>query len=435
LAISPSDYKLKVLVGIPFAGRYVPPEWSMALTSLIWPMNTRYAMTAVNCSRHPGGTLTREQAREKLVQIAIDSKAQYIWMLDDDTEPPPESIVKLIRALEEHPEMSAVGGIYPRRAVTCEPMVFLAPNMGAHWTWKAGQVFECAEIGTGCLLIRTSVFANLPKPWFRDINTADAFIEEGVATADDLADDVVRGAMTDDIYFCRKLTAHGGRILAHGGVLCRHWGRNGDYYEIPQDSYPFQSTLTLDKFDVRIRSALVIDGWMSPEELLWLAEKAEQSQNLLEIGSWKGRSARALAENTKGHLTCIDTWGPSGDVATAAEFAKGIAENKNNPDWLWDEFRINMIGLDNVGAIRKSSIEAVKDIPKDMRFDLIFIDGAHDAESVKADIRAWEPFLAPNGVLCGHDYDNLWPGVKDAVNLLFPNAKNPVGSIWVANPL
>lgn len=438
MPVQPSDYKLKLVIGIPFSGRYVPPEWALAVHSLILPMNTRSSMVGINCSRHPDGKLTREQARETLADIAIQSKSQYLLMLDDDTEPPPETVVRLLKVLDEHPECTAIGGIYPRRG-TGEPMVFLRPNMGCHWTWKVGDIFTSdeLEIGTGCLMIRTELFQRLPKPWFRDLNTIDEVAAAGMSHPDDKVDGVERGAMTDDIYFCRTIHRAfpfpAAQIWAHGGVICRHWGRNGDYYEIPRTSYPFASTQTLDKFDPRIRGALTIDGWMSPAELLWLADRAAEHSSIVEIGSWKGRSARCLAENTKGQLVCVDQWEVTPELAT--EFAAGQTTNGGNADWLYDEFRMNMIGIDNVGALRMSSLAAaVKASENGVRFDMVFIDGGHDYVSVWNDIQAWQGLVQPGGLLCGHDYSPQWPDVTKAVDELVPNRLLVEGTdIWYVN--
>ena len=49
--------------------------------------------------------------------------------------------------------------------------------------------------------------------------------------------------------------------------------------------------------------------------------------------------------------------------------------------------------------------------------DYLYIDGAHDYDSVLADIRAWWKVLEPNGVLSGHDFNHQ--GVHDAVLKVF----------------
>jgi len=51
------------------------------------------------------------------------------------------------------------------------------------------------------------------------------------------------------------------------------------------------------------------------------------------------------------------------------------------------------------------------------KFDLIFIDGLHDEESVDRDIHLWTPKVRKGGIICGHDYQNRrFPGVKKAVD-------------------
>jgi hypothetical protein len=66
--------------------------------------------------------------------------------------------------------------------------------------------------------------------------------------------------------------------------------------------------------------------------------------------------------------------------------------------------------------IRMPSVEAAKLFPAQAA-DFIYIDAAHDYESVQADIRAWWPALSREGILAGHDFDNhqLHAGVKRAV--------------------
>lgn len=75
----------------------------------------------------------------------------------------------------------------------------------------------------------------------------------------------------------------------------------------------------------------------------------------------------------------------------------------------------------------------------DAYFDLIFVDGDHTYDGVRADIEAWWPKLKPGAVMCGDDYSKARFGVKKAVddfawnkklNLTFAH-KIPEYPIWV----
>jgi hypothetical protein len=69
--------------------------------------------------------------------------------------------------------------------------------------------------------------------------------------------------------------------------------------------------------------------------------------------------------------------------------------------------------------LRHGSVEAAGFF-RDGSFDFIYIDGAHDYASVKADLEAWYPKLSPQGILAGHDWTDqgVHAGVKPAVTEL-----------------
>jgi predicted O-methyltransferase YrrM len=63
--------------------------------------------------------------------------------------------------------------------------------------------------------------------------------------------------------------------------------------------------------------------------------------------------------------------------------------------------------------------------------DLLYIDSAHDRESVIAEYRAWRPRLAPGAVVALDDYDHEdFPGIREAVAELHLTGER-LGSLFV----
>jgi len=186
---------------------------------------------------------------------------------------------------------------------------------------------------------------------------------------------------------------------------------------------------------MNIAKAQAIQGWMDDAELLWLAQQASTRHRIVEIGSWKGRSTRAMADNLPvgAVLYAVDTWGGSNNSLQQDELAK------NPPNWLFEQFCENMsddlLGVPElrVRPLRMTSAEAARCLSVEAPFDMIFIDAEHNYQDVKADIRLWLPLLSENGLLCGHDYVASWPGVVRAVDELFPKRRRHCQSIWSNN--
>jgi predicted O-methyltransferase YrrM len=175
---------------------------------------------------------------------------------------------------------------------------------------------------------------------------------------------------------------------------------------------------------MNIENAKKIFGWMPDNELAWLATYAAVYKNIVEIGSFMGRSTRALADNTHGIVTAVDTWAGSDE-----EQHRKLLEGKS-PDWLYEQFHSNMSGLNNVGWRRMPSLEAAAySKAHEDEFDFIFIDASHDYNNVKADILAWGPLLREGGTLAGHDFHSGAPGVIQAVDELLTGYKLHE-SIW-----
>lgn len=76
---------------------------------------------------------------------------------------------------------------------------------------------------------------------------------------------------------------------------------------------------------------------------------------------------------------------------------------------------------DQIVWINTSSLEATKYI-EDNSLDFVYIDGNHQYEFVKADIKAWLPKVKKGGILGGHDYTHPeTPAVKTVVDEIFLN--------------
>jgi hypothetical protein len=176
---------------------------------------------------------------------------------------------------------------------------------------------------------------------------------------------------------------------------------------------------------MNLERAEKIPGWIIESELQWLAEAASRHWNILEVGCWIGRSTRAMADNTKGLVTVVDTFLGSPEH-------REFLEDKPK-DWLWETFCANTDDLTNIQHWPMDSLTAARFIrltDPELRFDMIFLDAAHDYESVKQDILAWMPLLHPRGLLCGHDYGPNWPEVAKAVDELIPNVQLGANQIW-----
>jgi len=210
--------------------RWVPPEFTMALTLLQVPPGVSVAYFATK-------GVKRDEARNDLCEQARQAGAKFILMLDDDNPPPPDALTKLLYVMElSDPDVAVCGGIYVSKQSPPSPLVFQSEQSGPYWRWRIGEVFPCSAVATGSMMVRVAALDHIPQPWFKDITSLDEAHAHGWYL------DCLPGATVligDDMFFCRKVREAGYRILAHGGVLPAHWSQDGREYRIPEDSYPY----------------------------------------------------------------------------------------------------------------------------------------------------------------------------------------------------
>lgn len=181
---------------------------------------------------------------------------------------------------------------------------------------------------------------------------------------------------------------------------------------------------------MNVARAYTIQGWMSESELRFLAKLASESKLIVEAGCFKGRSTRAMADNTAGYIHAIDPWdGKYEGEDNARDDARQLLAT--DPDGIRKEFYINLF----------EHITSGKVIPHTEKFhhiwipntDMVFIDANHSYEMVKRDILHGIMLLSGGGILAGHDYRGEWPGVIRAVDEVFGRGIQTEDTIWWIN--
>lgn len=213
---------------VPWTDRPLPPELPLAFKGCAPPMNSN----TIYFETHRRNI---DDARNWFAEGAIQHNAKYMFMWDEDVLVPPHALRELCYVMDNWPKVGVIGGIYCLKTDRPEPLVFKSAGSGPYWDWKVGEVFECGAIGMGCTLIRTELFKDIEKPWFRTVDDLSSYL-----------DNVPAGEQwTEDIYFCKKVVeSKKWKIMAHGGLVMPHLDvKTGRRYELPPDSKPARHLL------------------------------------------------------------------------------------------------------------------------------------------------------------------------------------------------
>jgi predicted O-methyltransferase YrrM len=150
--------------------------------------------------------------------------------------------------------------------------------------------------------------------------------------------------------------------------------------------------------------------WTSTRYQIWIsifAKRHEQMTDILEVGSWEGRSAifflRYFDQCT---LTCIDTFSGSPRNKMDAKWTALAAQSEARFDANLAEFKPRCRKLKGTSFewLGRLAIEQSK-------FDMIYIDGSHHSIDVYADAAMSWPMLSRKGVMIFDDYE--WSEMPD----------------------
>lgn len=195
-----------------------------------------------------------------------------------------------------------------------------------------------------------------------------------------------------------------------------------------------------------------IPGWTPLDQLhslyMLALGTAHIEGDILEIGSWCGRSAvvLGLAASLCGNTTvyCVDLFPEKGDWIRNDDGSRSLRVQcgdqvygayHNQTVWqepferdilpIYERFSGTLEAFNHFVAAQKlegtvkpfrGNLSAfLSSRNKDLRLRLAFIDGDHGYDEVSSDIQTVEQFLAPGAWLCFDDAFTTYEGVDDAI--------------------
>ncbi len=145
----------------------------------------------------------------------------------------------------------------------------------------------------------------------------------------------------------------------------------------------------------------MVDDYPKPATLYTKKQFGNEPIKALEIGVAKGLNAKSMLETLNIHtLYLVDPY-------ISHEEHQSVMGSKD------DMLKRVEKWVNQVIFIHGTSDNAVADIPSDL--DFIYIDGNHSYNQVWRDLTHYRAKLNEGGILAGHDFTGVFPGVVLAV--------------------
>lgn len=151
-----------------------------------------------------------------------------------------------------------------------------------------------------------------------------------------------------------------------------------------------------------------VGGWLKLNEAQWLNHHAARTTAgcIVEIGSYRGRSAIALAKDSTVSVYCIDPH---------PTYVDGMGGSFGSKDKRMFIENIVKVGLhERISIVNFKSDQAAAGWTEPI--GLLWIDGDHSFDQTSRDILNWTPHLVGNGIVAIHDKSYI--EVKRALQIL-----------------
>lgn len=194
------------------AGEMIPAKVALSHWNLAFPPNNGV------CRILAQGMEVGDAYSTALEQILAHPELgqwEYVLTIEHDNMPPADGVVKLVEQLENHPELSCVGGLYFTKGEGGVAQIWGDPkdpvvNFRPQPPDLNGGLVECCGTGMGFNLFRLKMFKdeNLRKPWF--------------------VTQVKEGTSTQDLYFWADARKYGYRCAIDCSVKVGHYDASTD---------------------------------------------------------------------------------------------------------------------------------------------------------------------------------------------------------------
>jgi protein-L-isoaspartate O-methyltransferase len=343
---------------------------------------------------HQGGQLDYfAMLHDDVGPLAVGPEHYWLDMLIDELEANNLDVLSVVVAIKDRRGMTSMALQHPSE----EWLPYARLSM--YDVYQLPETFTADDLGKPLLLNTGCWVAKWNQEWARQVH----FSIEDRIVFNTACNRYQAQTVPEDWHLSKQFNSLGLKIGATRKIAVNHRGQ--------QDFANYIGPWGTDAFD---REAVQISpvpnafpsdiqGWLLPAEGKALAELA-RGKRVLEIGSYCGLSTVCMARTAE-HVTAVDYFDGRGTPL---------------PQETLSAFKAN---LERYGVTEKVTIQYPDfltrgELPR-ADYDLAFIDGAHDPESVAADVVKALNVLASGGLLAFHDYKHpSHPGVEEAVDAL-----------------
>jgi hypothetical protein len=409
-----SNDKKKIMIGVPYYKHLPEPKFELAIINLAFYLVQKGYLVDI---MYKEGTVISSQRNS----LFDDAKKEGYDLLsfDTDMEFSPPHVVKIIECAEND-FAPVVGGLYYAVRHPHPPLVFkedMVETEYAFRSYKNDDIPKEPFIAKGGVAIGVCYFKNEIINYFLDEKRVKKFgrpfnfwqLPNGRELGEDLS-------------FCHRCNLENIEMGCVPGLDIGHIGKK----TIKEVDHKLAITMDYHYCND-------ISGWMNVRELNFLYNRAKQMKEIVEIGSWKGKSTHALCSGcTEGRVTAIDHFEGTDDpiqLKFRDKLYRGAFKEIDEGKDIYEIFKKNTACFNNLRVLKMNSSEGFQKLNSndDFEVDMTFIDGGHLYKEVIQDLKNYEPHTKK--LICGHDYSPAFAEVKKAVDHYFEKQNRKVETI------